>query len=704
MSARRISAAFLAGLALVLCSCPSGLDRPSTSSLNLPTNENFGQGFEPGLATTAPIGDDTAICGGVIPGVSAAQDQALTFFVFTTAASATDANGLGAPLVRETPPPLDNNAASDVFVAAVVRSANAGSSTPNAFTQAIAPVMRHPRCVTCHSFHYPTGFGTGNQHTGGDSIGVNTGCLNCHSQINIGSGQGGGQIDWRAPTVLQGDLDFRNKTTQQLFDEVMANLGDPLPAHVIDHLKQDDRIFWAIDLGIVPSNPPSNAGDVPITKTQWDLLVDAWAAGGFIFDTSGAVKDLTLVSRKSDASFSQTGNGASFSPHAVYVPDATYDPNSTATQVAGRIHVVFASDATDLLELVGQPSVARDIWHSVIEVRINEDPQLGLPDPGKLNLFARQDLLERMSRSPAGVPGNANSDHPKIANDVSRVAFESLATNLIAGFSGPANPNVFVAQPGTNLTKLVSHVAGNASTAGNGASHNPGISALSEAVVYETLATNVFAGSPGNGVQNIAVSMPPGTTATLASVNSGGVPGTGGDCRSPSVFITGIGSPLVVFESDKINLVSNAGLIANTQIYLNVNGVTHLATRKGAVSGNGPSTRPALSLDGKTILFQSTASNLDSIRPIDLNGFSDVMRFDVDQLLLNALIRIERVSIAPDGSDGDAASNRPLITNFVRTPLSFDGGTLGSYRTQANNLGKAVNTDAMLVFLVAPSP
>ncbi|HUR28762.1 MAG TPA: hypothetical protein VM509_11290 [Planctomycetota bacterium] len=701
MATRRIAASLGAGLALTLCACPSGLDRASTNTLNLPANENFGQGFEPGLAPTAALGDDAVICAGVIPGATPAQDLALAFFVFTTAASATDADGQGHPLVRETPPPVDTNGASDVFVAAVVRSANAGSTTPNAFTQAVLPVMRHPRCLTCHSFHYPGSFGTGGQHTGGNSFGANVGCLGCHNQNNIGSGQNGGAIDWRAPTVSQGDLDFRNKTAQQLFDMVMDNLGQP--TQVVQHLKDDDRIFWALDLGIVPSNPPSNIGDVPITKVQWDGLVDAWAAGNFTFDTSGAVQDITLVSRRREPQFNQAGSGASFAPHAVYVPNVGYVPSNSSPQIAGRIHVVFASAATDFLTPAGLPSTRQDVWHATIEVRMNEDPQTGQAAPGDLNLLAKQSLLERVSHSAAAAPGNGDSDHPRIACDASKIVFDSEATNLVAGFGGPANSNVFIAAPGGNPT-LVSHSAGAPATGGNGDSRNPSLSALSQAVVYETLATDVFASSPGNAVQNIAVSMPPAATATLASVDSAGIPGTGGACRRPSVFITDVGSPLVVFESDKLGLVSDAGVIAATQIYLNVDGTTRLLTRKGAAPGNGPSTRPALSLDGRTLVFQSTASNLDTIRPFDANGASDVLRCDVAGLLASGTTLIERLSIAPDGSDGDAASDRPLITDFVRTPLLFDGGTLGLYRTQATNVGAAVNTDAMFVFLVDPGP
>jgi hypothetical protein len=704
MSARRFSTAFGAALALGLCSCPSGLDRPAKGGINLPTNENIGQGFEPGLALTNPINNDAVLCGALIPGVTPAQDLQVAFAIFTTAASATDATGTGVPLVRETPPPLDNNAASDVFVAAVVRSNNPGSTTPNAFTQAILPVMRHPRCLTCHSFHYANGFGSGNQHTGGNSDGTNNGCTNCHSDVAIDPQGLIGPIDWRAPTQAQGDLDFRGKTAQQLYDKVIDNLGQPL--QVVQHLKADTRIFWAIELGIVPSNPPANIGDVPITKNDWDALVDAWAAGNFIFDTSGAVKDITLVSKRHDAQFNETGDGASLAPHAVYVPDAGYDPNSTAPQIAGRIHIVFASDTGNLVSPSGATSTKRDIWHATVEVRMNEEPQLGQPDPGKINLLTRQDLLERMSRAPNGAPGLGNSNHPKIACDASRVVFDSEATNLIAGFVNVngASPDVFIAQPGTNNTTLVSHADGIAARGGNGASGNPSISALSEAVVYETFATDVFTSSPGNGVQNIALAMPPGATATLSSATSAGIPGTGGDCRNPSVFITATPSPLVVFESDMTDLVSGVGAIASTQVYMAVDGVTRLVTRKGAAPGNGASTRPVLSLDGKTVLFQSAASNLDTVRPLDTNGFGDVMRFNVDRLLVNGITQIERISIASDGSDGDGVSSLPMLTNFVRPPLVFDGGTLGVYRTQATNVGNAVNTDVVLVFLTTLTP
>lgn len=696
MDAARLSRALVPALAvLILTACPSGIDLPSEDSQDLPPNTNVSQGFEPGLTPTSPVTADGALCGGILPGAIGQPDVELVFYAFASAVNAGDGTGAGNPFVRETPPPTDGNGANDVFLAAVVRSSNPGSTVPNAFTQTLAPVMRHPRCVSCHSFHYPGGSGSGGTHTGGNSNGTNNGCANCHD-ASIGLSELGGLIDWRSPTPAQGDFDFRNKTTQQLYDATMA-ISTPDP---VTHLKSDDRIFWGIELGLDPNG--SNMGDVPITKAQWDVLVDAWAAGGFLFDTSGAVRDLTLVSVRAAAAAS--GDGASFHPHAVYVPEPAYDPNSTAPQVAGRVFVTFASDATDLLTGVGAASVARDVWRATIEVRMNEEPQAGLADPGKLNLKVRQDLLQRMSRSPVGAPGDDDSDHPRLTADGAQVAFDSLATNLVAGFldlNGAGSPDVYLAQAGTNNTTLVSHANGFTNRGGNGASQNPSVSALAEAVVFETLADNIVPAGTLNGVRNVALAQPPGglNSTSMVSVDTLGALATGGDCRNPSVFVDALGAAIVVFESDKQNLVDDVAPTLFTQLYARAGGVTQMLTRRKAKGGNGASTTPSLSADGRTVVFQSAATNLDTVRPQDRNGVVDVMRLDLEGLLATGTRTIERFSIAPDGSDGDGASFAPAVAAVASAPLAFSGSAVALFQTQATNTGKATNSDTILVFL-----
>jgi hypothetical protein len=272
------------------------------------------------------------------------------------------------------------------------------------------------------------------------------------------------------------------------------------------------------------------------------------------------------------------------------------------------------------------------------------------------------------------------------------VVFDSKATNLVAGFTdanGAGSPDVYLVHPG-GATTLVSHAFGSATIGGNLASANPSVSAAGQAIA--------------NGEQNIALTVIPGVTTQYVSVTTAGAAGFGGACRRPSVFVDGAGTPLVVFESEKTDLVDDAGEIVDTQIYLRTSGTTRLVSRAGSRSGNGESSRPSLSSDGKTIVFQSAATNLDTVRPNDSNNRIDVLRFDVDALLANAALKIERISIAPDGSDADGASSVPVVSNFSGQALDFTGGTFCFYRTLASNVGRGVNTDAMLVFLAPTAP
>lgn len=687
-----------------LCSCPSGLDGAADGAQNLPPNQNIGQGFEPGVALSSALGNDLSACGGVIPGATGQPDLEVMFFAFTTDTPANDADGSGAPLVRETPPPVDNNGTSDVFVAAVIQSSNPGSSTPNAFSQALAPVYRHPRCVTCHSFHYAGGFGSGGQHTGGDSTATNAGCGSgsCHD-TDIGTFNGNA-IDWRSPLVSQGDFDFRNKSTRELYDMTRA-FGDD--AEVVDHLLTDDKIFWGLDLGLDPFS--GNLGDVPITKAQWDALVLSWEAGGFLFDTSGAVQDITLVSREAfNGVPGFAGNGSSIAPNAVYVPDAAYNPNSTAAQIAGRLHIVYATMATDVDPVFGDFNARRDIVRTLVEVRMNEEPTSGLPEVGRLNLLVRETQNVRISMAANGIAeANGDSEKPVISADATWVAYESLATNLVSGFvdgNGPLEPDVFAFRASGPVRRLVSRTSSSASVGGNGPSRNAHISKSGEVVAYESTADDLVAAVVGNGEQNIVYALgldqaPQTVVNHYASVDSNGVLASGGTCSQPSVAFVG-GSARIAFTSDKNNLVTGSIGAPNTQIYLHRHlGATDIVSRRGGAAGNGDSLRPTFALDGSELVFESAARNLDTVRPVDSNGVSDVLRFDVTRFELDGTRVLERISIAADGSDADGASSAPLIGTFVRSPLTFDGGNFASFRTSATNVGAAENTDAVLVFL-----
>jgi Tol biopolymer transport system component len=110
----------------------------------------------------------------------------------------------------------------------------------------------------------------------------------------------------------------------------------------------------------------------------------------------------------------------------------------------------------------------------------------------------------RVSVSSAGAQGNGASYNPSISADGRFVAFHSNASNLVAG-DGNGTTDVFVHDRATGKTRRVS--VSSAGAEGNGASYNPSISADGRFVAFESSASNLVAGD-GNGTSDIFVRGP----------------------------------------------------------------------------------------------------------------------------------------------------------------------------------------------------
>jgi Tol biopolymer transport system component len=126
----------------------------------------------------------------------------------------------------------------------------------------------------------------------------------------------------------------------------------------------------------------------------------------------------------------------------------------------------------------------------------------------------------------------------------------------------------------------------------------------------------------------------------------------------------------VAFESDRPGLVPG---IADGRVHVYVrdlrSGTTRLASvRPDGAPGNGDSTRPALSADGRTVAFESVATDLV---PFDLNGVGDVFAHDL------ASSTTTRVSVSSQGVEGNGAS--------LYAALSADG-RLVAFASAAQNL------------------
>ena len=107
----------------------------------------------------------------------------------------------------------------------------------------------------------------------------------------------------------------------------------------------------------------------------------------------------------------------------------------------------------------------------------------------------------RRSVDSAGSEGNNPSNEPAISANGRFVAFESDATNLVAGDTNGAI-DIFVHDRATGQTTRVSVDSGGYQ--GNGSSRNPAISDRGRFVAFESFATNLVAGDT-NGIRDIFV-------------------------------------------------------------------------------------------------------------------------------------------------------------------------------------------------------
>src|SRR5438093_242361 len=160
---------------------------------------------------------------------------------------------------------------------------------------------------------------------------------------------------------------------------------------------------------------------------------------------------------------------------------------------------------------------------------------------------------ERVSvGSGGGTQGTGNSGgffaFPALSGDGRLVAFQSDATNLVAGDTNGAT-DVFVHDRQTGTTERVSVASGGRQ--GNGTSAGPALSADGRFVAFYSTATNLVAGDT-NGATDVFVRDRQTGTTERASVASGGTQGNG---SSAGPVLSADGG-LVAFHSTATNLVA----------------------------------------------------------------------------------------------------------------------------------------------------
>ncbi|MGE0364072.1 MAG: TolB family protein, partial [Vicinamibacterales bacterium] len=237
-----------------------------------------------------------------------------------------------------------------------------------------------------------------------------------------------------------------------------------------------------------------------------------------------------------------------------------------------------------------------------------------------------------MSAAAEGGPalgGASGQQSVAISGDGRYVAFESAATNLVAGDANGAT-DVFLVDRVTRVTTRVSVATGGAEATGGGSgTFGVAVSGDGRVVAFDSTATNLVAGDT-NGLSDIFVHDRATGTTTRVSVATGGGQGTGATgARSQRPQLSADGR-LVAFSSELTNLVpGDTNGKPDVFVHERATGTT---TRVSVATGGAQTTgetlgsiRPALSADGRVVAFISDAVNLV---PDDTNNVLDAFAHD----------------------------------------------------------------------------
>jgi Tol biopolymer transport system component len=280
----------------------------------------------------------------------------------------------------------------------------------------------------------------------------------------------------------------------------------------------------------------------------------------------------------------------------------------------------------------------------------------------------------RASVDSSGGEANGSSSSVTISIDGRFVAFASLANNLVTGDTNgvrdiflhdrDADGNgVFDEAGGIETTRISVDSSGNQ---GNGPSRAAAISSDGRFVVFDSDATNLVAGDT-NGVADVFIRDRLTGTTSRVSIDSLGNEGNG---PSLEPVVSGNGR-FVVYQSDATNLVADdTNGVTDIFVHNRSNGVTvRVTVNLAGEEANLANTDPAISPGGRFLAFRSLASNLVAG---DTNGRADAFVFDRQN---GSITRISVGSDGSEGdgdssdpsvsSDGRIAVFSSLATSFA---------------------------------------
>jgi hypothetical protein len=299
-----------------------------------------------------------------------------------------------------------------------------------------------------------------------------------------------------------------------------------------------------------------------------------------------------------------------------------------------------------------------------------------------------------LSALPDGSFADDHSNAPVLSSTGRFVVFRTKAVNLTGGAPGvsqlvlrdrDADGNGVFDEPGTAIVETIS---GGAGGVGDADSDTPEVSDDGRFVAFRSLASNLV---PGDTNAAWDVFLRDRQTQQTRRINlSGGVQQSLFSIDSPQISMTPDGRYIAYASADPM-LAPAAFDDLNGVLDVFVHDAWSGTTSRvdvgwgppvalGLVPGNGPTSWPTLSADGRYVSVQSAATNVETP---PLPGSTHTYVADL------ALPRVVRVSVRPDGTDADRDAVTPSI--------SADG-SLVTFVSQALNLSPLVQTEVDRIY------
>jgi Tol biopolymer transport system component len=357
-----------------------------------------------------------------------------------------------------------------------------------------------------------------------------------------------------------------------------------------------------------------------------------------------------------------SGDDCAISGDGRFVAFSSYADNLVAGDTNGTSDVFVHDRATGVTERVSVSSGGSEGNDRSMSPRISADGRFVAFQSLATNLVAGDtngwgDIFvrdrtagttERVSVDSSGSQSNYYSQLWAISADGQVVAFSSGATNLVAGDTN-GRFDAFIHDRSNGVTQRVSVDSSGAE--GNGDSYAGGISADGNVAVVVSYATNLVPGDTNRKLDVFVHDRITGVTERV-SIASDGSEGLGDSYRG---VVSADGS-IIAFSSVADDLVggdSNSG--EDVFVRDRVRGVTELVTvDSSGFQGSGlNNTVTGISSDGRFVVFASDSTNLVDG---DTNDWIDVFVRD------RAAGITDRVSIDSTGGEADSGSDFPSMS------------------------------------------